>query len=63
MIVSALASYLFDKQNNISEIVKCFPTISFLDENGSKKNEIMNKYFLMLTNRKQQNKTEEEEER
>ncbi|XP_030765857.1 prostaglandin E synthase 2 [Sitophilus oryzae] len=50
MIISALASYLKDSDKSLTEIAKCFPFISFYDEDGSKKNEIMNKYFLMLSN-------------
>lgn len=59
MIISALASYLKDSDKGLSEIVKCFPFITFYDEGGVKKKEIMNKYFLMLTN--QQFKQENEE--
>ncbi|XP_056640655.1 prostaglandin E synthase 2 [Diorhabda sublineata] len=55
MIISALASYLFDNNNkNLPEIVKCFPLISYVDDDGIKKNEIMNRYFLMLNNVKYQ---------
>lgn len=59
MIISALASYLKDSDKGLSEIVKCFPFITFYDEGGVKKKEIMNKYFLMLTS--QQFKQENEE--
>lgn len=51
MIISALASYLKDADQSLPDIVKYFPFISFVDEGGVKKNEIMNKYFLMLNNR------------
>lgn len=50
MIISALASYLKDTKKDIPEIVKCFPMIDYEDEDGKKKNDIMNKYFLMLSN-------------
>ncbi|XP_050508455.1 prostaglandin E synthase 2 [Diabrotica virgifera virgifera] len=53
MIVSALASYLFeDNKKDLPEIVKCFPNVSYVDDDGLKKNEIMNRYFIMLNNRK-----------
>nr|CAH7743156.1 unnamed protein product [Callosobruchus chinensis] len=52
MIISALATYLADSDKNMSEVVKCFPVISYYDESGSKKNEIMNKYFVMTTNQR-----------
>lgn len=50
MIISALASYLKDTKKDIPEIVKCFPMIDYEDEDRKKKNDIMNKYFLMLSN-------------
>lgn len=49
MIISALASYLMDNNKSIEDIVKCFPFIDFVDEDGKKKREIMNRYFLMLS--------------
>ncbi|KAJ8975886.1 hypothetical protein NQ317_011357 [Molorchus minor] len=50
MIISSLASYLIDTDKDIREIVKCFPFIDYVDENGTNKHDIMNKYFLMLNN-------------
>ncbi|CAH0546077.1 unnamed protein product [Brassicogethes aeneus] len=50
MIISALASYLKDNKKELPEIVKYFPSIEFYDDNGVRKNEIMNRYFLMLDN-------------
>lgn len=46
MIISALTSYL-EGGGNLVDIVKCYPIISFIDESGSKKCDVMNKYFLM----------------
>ncbi|KAJ8925007.1 hypothetical protein NQ315_001172 [Exocentrus adspersus] len=56
MIISALASYLTDTRKDIPEIVKCFPTIDYIDEDGTKKFDIMNKYFLMLSTQMDQHK-------
>lgn len=56
MIISALATYLADLKKDITEIVKCFPFIDYIAEDGSKKNEILNRYFLMLGNQYQQDK-------
>ncbi|XP_076272695.1 prostaglandin E synthase Su(P) [Rhynchophorus ferrugineus] len=53
MIISALATYLKDSDKSLNDIVKCFPFITFYDDDGSKKNEIMNKYFLMLSTTQQ----------
>ncbi|KAK9711413.1 Glutaredoxin [Popillia japonica] len=46
MIISALTSYMQDPKTSLTDIVKCYPLISFVD-NGSKKCDIMNKYFIM----------------
>lgn len=58
MIISALSTYLKDTDKSLPDIVKCFPFISFYSEDGLKKNEIMNKYFLMLSNREFQKEDE-----
>lgn len=50
MIISALATYIKDAKKDLTEIAKCFPFISFLDDGGHKKTEIMNRYFLMMGN-------------
>lgn len=47
MIISALSTFLKDKKE-LREIVKCYPHITYIDEDGAKKSEIMNKYFLVL---------------
>ncbi|XP_022920268.2 prostaglandin E synthase 2 [Onthophagus taurus] len=60
MIISALQSYLQDKGGSITEIVKCYPSISY-EEDGSKKVDIMNKYFIMY-NGINPNRTKEEME-
>lgn len=46
MIVSALATYLKDDKN-LNEIVEFYPFISYREEDGAVKKEIMNKYFIM----------------
>lgn len=66
MIISTLSSHLQDKTKKLSELVKYFPIIYYTDENGDKKSEIMNRYFLMLDNPKKgqtRTKTEIEDER
>lgn len=48
MIISALATHLKDQsQKALHEIVKYYPHITFVDEDGVKKSEVMNKYFLV----------------
>lgn len=48
MIISALTTYLQDEKD-LPDIVKYYPFISYMDEDGSTKKEIMNKYFVMKT--------------
>ncbi|XP_026823301.1 prostaglandin E synthase 2 [Rhopalosiphum maidis] len=47
MIVSALATYLKDKTFNIEDIANFYPSISYVDVDGKRKTDIMNKYFIM----------------
>lgn len=55
MIISSLASYLKDQDsstdNDLHSVVKCYPSMTYQDEDGSVKSEIMNKYFLMFNNK------------
>lgn len=48
MIVSILASYLADPSQDVAHLYKFYPTESFVDVDGNKKSEVLNKYFLML---------------
>jgi microsomal prostaglandin-E synthase 2 len=59
VIISALASYLHDRDQGLTEIVKCYPTISFIDDDGKLKNEILNRYFIMYQGNIPQGKTKE----
>ncbi|XP_060535755.1 prostaglandin E synthase 2 [Cylas formicarius] len=58
MIISALATYLKDADKSLTDIVKCFPFISFYDDSGVKKNQIMNGYFLMFSDQARQKQDE-----
>ncbi|XP_055607682.1 prostaglandin E synthase 2 [Uranotaenia lowii] len=62
MIVSVISSYLKDKNQDIGELAKFYPSISFVNDAGRKTNDIMNKYFLMLQDAKQQSQNEAQEE-
>ncbi|PSN47051.1 hypothetical protein C0J52_09367 [Blattella germanica] len=48
MIISALTSFLHDKDQGLKEVVKCYPCIEFNDDEGNAKKEILNRYFLMF---------------
>lgn len=52
MIVSVLSSFLKDRDQDIGELAKYYPSISYVNEAGRKTSDIMNKYFLMLQDRK-----------
>ncbi|KAE9532721.1 hypothetical protein AGLY_009802 [Aphis glycines] len=47
MIVSALATYLKDKTFNIEDIANFYPSMAYVDVDGKRKTDIMNKYFIM----------------
>lgn len=52
MIVSALETYLKNPDKDIDEIAKLYPNVSFIDEQGKKKTDVFNKYFLMFRDEK-----------
>lgn len=52
MIISILASVLADPTQDVGELYKFYPTETFVDEAGSSKSEVLNKYFLMLQDQK-----------
>lgn len=58
MIISALTTYLQDDKD-LADIVKYYPFISYRDEDGSTKKEIMNKYFVMKTPNEDKRSVEE----
>lgn len=47
MIISALASYLRDPSLGILDIAKSYPSVSYMNNDGNKSHEILNKYFCM----------------
>lgn len=47
VIISILASLLQDPKADIYELAKFYPTLMYVDDEGKKKQEILNKYFLM----------------
>ncbi|CAH1165678.1 unnamed protein product [Phyllotreta striolata] len=65
MIVSAIATYLFEGNKDIYEIVNYYPFISYVNDGGRKTSEIMNKYFVMLSraSRSKADELDEKEER
>lgn len=60
MIISTLASFLTNPSQDIGELVKFYPNITFLDENGSKQTDVVNKYFLMYQDEVPGNSTKQQ---
>lgn len=58
MIISALATYLKDDKE-LNEIVEFYPFISYMEEGGAVKKEIMNKYFIMKAKEEDRRSREE----
>ena len=50
MIVSVLASFELDPKQDLLELASFYPNKTYFDDNGRKKQEVMNKYFLMYQN-------------
>lgn len=48
VIISSLASYLADPQQNLTKIVEYYPEVGYQESNGKIGSEVMNRYFLMF---------------
>lgn len=59
MIVSALSTYLLDPSVDIVDLVKLYPSVSYMDDNGHKKHDVHNKYFRMHGEKQPKNLTNE----
>uniref|UniRef100_A0A336KNX6 Prostaglandin E synthase 2 n=1 Tax=Culicoides sonorensis TaxID=179676 RepID=A0A336KNX6_CULSO len=60
MIVSAIETYLKNPDKDMAEIAALYPNVSFMDEQGKKKTDVFNKYFLMFTDEKATKNNKEE---
>ncbi|KAH8380085.1 hypothetical protein KR009_008864 [Drosophila setifemur] len=61
-IISLIATKLQDKRTDIGELAQFYPHISFFDDDGKKKVDILNKYFLMYREQTPKSVTKETEE-
>ncbi|XP_053955525.1 prostaglandin E synthase 2 [Anastrepha ludens] len=61
-IISLLASYLNDKQTDIGYLASFYPTITFFDDDGKKRLDILNKYFLMYQDKTPKHVTQDMQE-
>lgn len=60
MIISLLASYLHDPDQDIQNLLKCYPVVNHTDSKGATKSEILNKYFVMFGDKPPANRDNEE---
>lgn len=60
MIVSVLSSILIDPSIDISDLVKLYPSISYMNDDGKKIHDILNKYHLIYGEKIPKNKTKED---
>ncbi|XP_055387173.1 prostaglandin E synthase 2 [Condylostylus longicornis] len=60
-IVSILSSYMLDKNQDIGELVKLYPNVSFFDDKGKKVYDILNKYFLMFGDKNKPSTSKEDQ--
>ncbi|EDV96786.1 prostaglandin E synthase 2 [Drosophila grimshawi] len=61
-IISLVATVLNDKRADVGELAQFYPQISYFDDDGKKRLDIMNKYFLMYQDHTPKNMTKEIEE-
>lgn len=61
-IISLVATILNDKRADVGDLAQFYPHISYFDDDGKKKLDILNKYFLMYQDRTPKNVTKEVEE-
>ncbi|XP_030385261.1 prostaglandin E synthase 2 [Scaptodrosophila lebanonensis] len=61
-IISLIATYLNDNRKDIGDLAQFYPQISYFDDDGKKRQDILNKYFLMYQDRTPKNLTKEIEE-
>lgn len=48
MIISALSSYLSNPNADIVELANLYPSISYMNDDGKKTHDVLNKYFRMF---------------
>lgn len=58
-IISLLSTYLHDPSIDVGEWVKMYPVISYMDDDGHKKHDVMNKYFQMYGEKRPKSITNE----
>lgn len=58
MIVSALSTFFMEKDSNLFDVLKFYPTVMY-KEDGYEKTEILNRYFLMCQDKDLDEKTKE----
>ncbi|XP_041793399.1 prostaglandin E synthase 2 [Chelmon rostratus] len=49
VIISCLKTYLINKEKSVSEVLRCYPELKFVNDSGKEVTEYSNKYWLMLS--------------
>jgi microsomal prostaglandin-E synthase 2 len=52
MIVSALASFMNDNQQDMKQLAEYYPNMQSIDDKGKKQMDVLNKYFVMYQDNK-----------
>lgn len=60
MIISSLSTFLKDSEKKITDVANFYPFISYEDEGGLVKNDILNKYFVMYSGKHADKRRNEE---
>lgn len=60
MIISALESYKKDSSQDIGALARLYPHVSYHDDKGKKKHDVLNKYFIMFNENTPKNLSKED---
>lgn len=60
MIVSVLSSFLIDPTLDINDLAKLYPSISYMNDDGKKIHDILNKYHLIYGDKTPKNKNKDD---
>lgn len=60
MIVSVLSSYLIDPSADLKELAQLYPSVSYMNDQGKKIHDILNKYHLIYGEKLPKNKSRDD---
>lgn len=62
MIISALSSYLLNPNTDLVELANLYPSVSYMNDDGKKTHDVLNKYFRIYGDRLPKDYSKEEQE-